>query len=120
MRKLWLFLAMLPAMGFGDQIFFGSPSYITVNTNLAACPASPYTSACSQSALAQNIKRGYLLLQNTGTANAYFSFGGPQSASDSFILVSGEGAYEPVVPPSSQLFLIVPTGAGIVVMEGNQ
>jgi hypothetical protein len=114
--KHFLFILLFfSGSAFANQYMYGSPALVSVSTINANIP---YPVSTSVSVLGQNTNRAYLLVQNSGTNAAFFSLGAPKAASASFVLAAG-GNYEPIYPPGNQIFMIVPTGAYVTIMEGN-
>lgn len=113
--KVFLFLALFSNFVFANSYMYSSPSLVSVTTLNATLP---YPVSTSQLVMAQNNLRSYLLIQNSGTNAAYFSFGAPKAPSSTFILAAG-GNYEPIYPPSNSIYMTVPTGAYVTILQGQ-
>lgn len=103
MRKMFLFLLFLfPASSFAN-VFFGSPSLVTVTS-------SP------QQVLPQNILRSYLIIVNTGSNTIFATFG---TGLGNGIPIPAAGNYEPLKVPANSIYLNSPSGSSARVLQGQ-
>jgi len=103
MKKLIVFLMAMANLSFG-AVFFGSPSYITVNSSSAL-------------AVPQNNLRSYLIIVNTGSNTMYANFGAPGSGSG--IPIPAGGNYEPFQTPMNSVYLVSPSGTTAAILQGQ-